>query len=128
MIAFKISVNGKEVVIAGQEDWSVLAMHVSATRDKNESPSDGYVRYSVGGLSKPNSDGISQHFRWPEIDLSVGDKVEVEVVDTTDIDQPKKRFRSDHEVQEDPFTEEEAREMRYQDYLELKKEFENEIT
>lgn len=128
MIAFKIILNGKDVVIAGQEDWSVLAMHVSATLNKNESPSDGYVRYSVGGLSKPNSDGISQHFRWPEIDLSVGDKVEVEVVNTTDIDQPRKRFRSDHTVQEDPFTEEEAREMRYRDYLELKKEFENEIT
>ena len=61
-------------------------------------------------------------------DLAVGDKVEIEVVETIEIDQPKKRFRSDHEVQEDPFTEEEAREMRYQDYLELKKEFENEIT
>ena len=62
------------------------------------------------------------------MDLSVGDKVQVEVVETIDIDKPKKRFRSDNEVQEDPFTEEEAREMRYQDYLELKKEFEDEIT
>lgn len=128
MIAFKIIVNGKQVAVAGQEDWSVLAMHVSATRGKTEKSSEGYVRYSVGGLSKPNSDGICQHFRWSELDLSVGDKVQVEVVETIDIDKPKKRFRSDHEVQEDPFTEEEAREMRYQDYLELKKEFEDEIT
>ncbi len=73
-----------------------------------------FVRYSVGGLSKPNSNGVCHHFRWPELDLSVGDKVQIEVVETTDIDQPKKRFRSDHEVQEDPFTEEEAKEMRYQ--------------
>jgi hypothetical protein len=128
MIAFKIIVNGKQVVIAGQDDWSVLAMHVSATRDKGESSSTDYVRYSVGGLSQQNSEGISQHFRWPEIDLAVGDRVEVEVIETTEIDQPKKRYRSDHQVQEDPFTEEEAREMRYQDYLELKKEFENDIT
>lgn len=54
--------------------------------------------------------------------------MEVEVIETDDITEPRKRFRSDHQVQEDPFTEEEAREMRYQDYLELKKEFENEIT
>jgi hypothetical protein len=37
-----------------------------------------------------------------------------------------KRFRSDHEVQENPFTEEEMREMRYNDYLNLKEEFEGE--
>ena len=125
MIAYKIYVNGKHVVTAGQEDWSVLAMHISATRQKEEPSSTGYVRYSVGGLSQQNSEGYCQHFRWPEIDLAVGDKVEVEIIESEDVTEPRKRFRSDHQVQEDPFTEEEAKEMRYQDYLELKKEFEN---
>ena len=128
MIAYKIYVNGKYVVTAGQVDWSVLAMHISATRNKEESPSAGYVRYSVGGLSQKNSEGFSQHFRWSEIDLKVGDKVEVEVIETIEISEPKKRYRSDHEVQEDPFTDEEGKEMRYQDYLELKKEFEPNAT
>jgi hypothetical protein len=36
---------------------------------------------------------------------------------------PKNRYRSDHQIQEDSFTEEEAPEMRYQDYLALKEEF-----
>ena len=48
----------------------------------------------------------------------------VTVVDTDHPDPPTKRYRSDKEVQENPFTEEELKEMRRQDYLELKKEFE----
>ena len=48
----------------------------------------------------------------------------VEIVDTDEIDAPVKRYRSDQEVQENPFTDEEWREMRYNDYLQLKEEFE----
>ena len=33
-------------------------------------------------------------------------------------------LRSDKEVQENPYTEDEWRDMKYRDYLELKKEFE----
>ncbi len=128
MIAYKIYVNGKHIVTAGQEDWSVLAMHVSSTRRKEDPSSIGYVRYSVGGLSQKNHEGFREHFRWPEIDLQVGDKIEVEVIEAENVTDPRKRFRSDPEVQESPFTEEEEREMRHQDYIALKKEFENEIT
>jgi hypothetical protein len=84
-----------------------------------------YVRLTFGGLSKENEQGIRQHFRWPDIELEVGAKVEIEVVDVQEVDPPKKRYRSDSEVRESPFTEEELKEMRYNDYLELKKEFEN---
>ena len=128
MIAFEIYINDKYIVTAGQEDWSVLAMHVNAVRDI-EHDSDKYnLRFSVGGLSQKNRENISEHFRWPEVDLKVGDKVHVKVVETNDIVNPKKRFRSDNEVQENPFTEEEWKEMRYKDYLELKKEFEPGVT
>jgi hypothetical protein len=49
--------------------------------------------------------------------------VVVTLVDTTAPDAPFKRYRSDRDVQEDPFTVDEIREMRLQTYLELKKEF-----
>ncbi len=39
-------------------------------------------------------------------------------------DQPIKRYRSDNEVQESPFTEVEWKEIRRKDYESLKKEFE----
>ncbi|MCF1458541.1 MAG: hypothetical protein LPH21_13565 [Shewanella sp.] len=125
MIALKIIVNGKYCATAGQEDWSVLASHVSATRPPPDKDGEETIRFSVGGLSQFNEEGIAHHFRWKEINLEPGDKVEVEVTETAEVDPPVKRYRSDSEVQEDPFTEEEMREMRYQDYLELRKEFEN---
>ena len=123
MIAYKIKVNGKHVVTAGQDDWSHLSAILYASRD-NRCVGD-YVRLTFGGLSKENGQGIRQHFRWPDVELEVGAKVEIEVVDVKEVDPPKKRYRSDSEVQENPFTEEELKEMRYNDYLELKKEFEN---
>lgn len=55
----------------------------------------------------------------------LGDKVEIEIVSTEDVTPPMKRYRSDREVQESPFTEDEECEMRYENYLELKKEFES---
>lgn len=128
MIAFKVYINGEYKVTAGQEDWAVLSGHVDATRDASCGSSEGYIRYSIGGLSLKNKDEFGHHFRWKEVELKVGDKVEFEVVDLPEVTEPVKRYRSDQQVQEDPFTEDEIREMRYQDYLELKKEFESEST
>ncbi len=122
MLALRIYINGEYVVTAGQEDWCVLAMHLSATR-REDAVTDRNLRFSVGGLSKLNEQGFRQHFRWQERELTEGDKVEIEIVESEEVTEPKKRFRSDHEVQESSFTDEEAKEMRYQDYLELKKEF-----
>jgi hypothetical protein len=128
MIAFKVYINGEYKVTAGQDDWAVLAGHVTATRDESCDSSAGYIRYSVGGLSLKNEYGFGYHFRWKEVELNVGDKIEFEVADLPAVADPVKRYRSDHQVQEDPFTEDESREMRYQDYLALKKEFESENT
>jgi len=54
----------------------------------------------------------------------VGSKVSVTVVDVDAADPPVNRYRSDAQVQENAFTDEEWRQLRYQDYLELKREFE----
>jgi hypothetical protein len=75
-------------------------------------------------MSHELPEGFCQHFRWKDQTLDIGDRLEIEILDTNEIDPPTKRFRSDHEIQESPFTEEEARDLRYQDYIELKKEFE----
>lgn len=128
MIAFEIHINGVYVVTASQEDWSVLAMHVDALRDKKKDSDEYDLRFSVGGLSKENKEGFRHHFRWPESDLKIGDVVQVKVIETNEIDNPIKRYRSDHVIQEEPFTEEELKKMRYENYLELKKEFESDIT
>lgn len=123
MLAFRIEVDGEEVAVAGVEDWAVLALHVTATRsDASEHPF-GHSHVSVGGLALPGETPGHHHFRWKDRDLQVGSRVVVSVVETDKPTPPAKRFRSDAEVQEDSFTEAEAREMRLKDYLELKKEF-----
>ena len=124
MIGLKITVNGKLYATIGQEDWSVLSACISATRPKVPEDSEEHIQCNLGGLSRPNPEGVAYHFRWRELVLKPGDTVEIGVVETSEVDTPEKRFRSDKEVQENPYTEEEWREMRYQDYLELKKEFE----
>lgn len=124
MIAYRIKLNGKLILTASQEDWSLLSAHVTASRDNGEQGVVDYIRFSMGGLSKELPHGYPEHFRWSDWELSLGDKVEIEIVDINEPDPPKKRYRSDKEKREDPFTEEELKEMRYQDYLELKKEFE----
>ncbi len=103
---------------------SILHTSILASKGNTERGVDGYIRLSLGGLSHKNEEGFIEHFRWKDLDLQTEDIVEIEVVETDTIDPPTKRFRSDKEVQESPYTEDEWREMKYQDYLELKKEFE----
>jgi len=120
VLAFKIELDSEHVALAGFEDWSVLGMHVSAGRSRIN-PEE--IELSVGGLSRADTSGVAFHFRWPGRRLQVGSTVTVSVVDTEHPDPPAKRYRSDKEVQESPFTDAEWKEMRRQDYLELKKEF-----
>ena len=124
MIAYRIKVNGEHIATIGQDDMSILTASILASKGNTERGVDDYIRLSLGGLSHKNEEGFIEHFRWKDLDLQIEDIVEIEVVETDTIDPPTKRFRSDKEVQENPYTEDEWRDMKYRDYLELKKEFE----
>ena len=125
MIAFDIEIDGKKVALAGVDDWSILSLHVNASR--NEQPSterDGCIDFGVGGLTLPNTEEIRHHFRWPTRTLEIGSVVNIRIVDSETVDSPSKRYRSDATIQESPFTKEELRQMRFDDYMMLKAEFE----
>ena len=125
MLAFDIEIDRKKYVTAGVEDWSLLSLPVTASRHEEHSPvRDGYIECSIGGLTLPDGESTRHHFRWVVAPLNVGSVLTVRVVDVLEADKPKKRYRSDSVTQENPFTDEEMREMRYQDYLALKAEFE----
>jgi hypothetical protein len=126
MLAFRIEIDDHPPLVAGIEDWSVLSMHVNAMRGDAYKQEKDDLDFSVGGLSTKSPEGVAHHFRWPRIALKIGSTVKVTLIDSDSPDSPAKRYRSDAEVQESPFTEEEWRELRRQDYLELKKEFEGE--
>ncbi len=125
MLAYEIEIDGVKYITAGVEDWSILSLHVTASRaEEGSKVREGYIECSVGGLTLSNEEDIRHHFRWVRVPLEIGNAVTVRVVEVPVADTPKNRYRSDSEVQENPFTEEEMREMRYQDYLSLKAEFE----
>lgn len=126
MIALKLSLDGKALITAGMEDWSLVRAEVLAMRNEPDSGvGGGYIELSSGGLTLPDNDDVRYHFRWPRLGLAVGSVVTIEVVETKTATPPKKRYRSDIKVQENPFTDDEMREMRYRDYLALKAEFED---
>jgi hypothetical protein len=124
MLAFEIYLDGKRWVLAGTEDWSILNFIVTASRaDESSRRRDDYIRVYVGGLSRPDNENIKYYFRWPEAELIKGSSATIRIIEVSDAEAPKKRYRSDAEVSEPAYTEEEIRAMRYQDYLELKEEF-----
>jgi hypothetical protein len=124
MLAFHISLNDRLVGVRGVEDWSILDLIVMAkSHEPGAHHPDGLIEAKTGGMTSPDNDGRRYHVRWADLPLQVGSKLTIQIVDVPAADLPAKRYRSDAEVQEDPFTDEEAREYRYQSYLELKAEF-----
>lgn len=130
MLAYQIEIDGKKFLVAGVTDWGFLGIHINANRGDPKAPAESartdQLDLSVGGITETDSNGEFFHFRWPRKELSVGSRVTVTLIETENTDPPIKRYRSDNKVQEEPFTEEEIREMRWKTYLELKREFEPE--
>ena len=128
VIAFKVEIDGQQAAVAGVDDWSVLTLNIAAGRAENMTfsrPQVDEIRLDFGGLTQDDASGIRHHFRWRGRDLSIGSKVGVTIVESDHPDPPLKRYRSDAEVQESPFTEEELEAMDRKYYLELKREFES---
>jgi hypothetical protein len=125
MLAFEVYVDGERLACAGADDWSVLSLIVSATRNRYEQAA-GEVHLHLGGMTESDSEGVNHHLRWndPLRELAVGNELTVRILDTDTVDPPRHRHRADHEQEEPSLTEDEIRDLRYRDYLELKQEFE----
>lgn len=93
MIAFDIEIDNEKVLMAGVEDWSILALNVSGVRN---APPGEELRLAMGGLTEADVNGVSHHVRWDGRPLKVGSKLTVTIVNT---DQPTRCYRSDHEAQ-----------------------------
>ena len=128
VIALLVEIDGEKYVLAGVEDWSLISAHLTAMRgvagDSEAKNAEDEIDLAIGGLTKADAAKQRLHFRWPRRQLKVGSTVKITVVDSEEADAPVKRYRSDKDVQESPFTDDEMREMRRQDYLKLKQEFE----
>ncbi|WP_324133684.1 hypothetical protein [Bosea sp. (in: a-proteobacteria)] len=125
MLAYDIEVNGKRVTRAGMADWAVMSVTVTMVRTDRINDVD--YRLAVHGMSQDREDR-AHHARWKTPEIAVGSEIAIKIVECEQPNAPTKRYRSDIEVQENPFTEAEVRELRYQTYLELKAEFEGDHT
>ena len=106
----------------GVADFSIATFIVDFGRPLKAETIDYHLR--IGGLTQPDKDGVSRHYRWACPGIQEGTRIEIEIVDSEACVPPTRLYRSDREVRESPFTDEEMRDLRYKDYLELKKEFE----
>lgn len=99
MIALQISLNGKQLCIAGTDDLCVLNSIVNAVgklgdesnpqRDSNEAPD---LFLSVGGLTG-RKDSDDEHLRWTEHQvLSVGDEIIISMIEVNKADTPISRI------------------------------------
>jgi hypothetical protein len=94
MVALRVKLNGKLLCVAGADDLSVLNTIVNAignlgpkTKKHRDEPPD--VFFSVGGLTS-RVEGPDEHVRWAQQErLKTGDKVEIEVLETIEVDLPK---------------------------------------
>ncbi len=89
MIVLKVTLNEKVIALAGREDLSVLNVIVGASgvlgsesqgtkTEKNKSD----FRLHVGGMGLEKNETQGTHYDWfPQSKLSVGDKVEVAILE-----------------------------------------------
>jgi hypothetical protein len=128
MLAFDIRIGEERLWLAGVEDWSLLSAHLTAQRgdlcDEIES-----LELYVGGMTKPDVAGTAHHVRWGRSrQLEVGTMITIHVLDADAPDMPIKRYRSDYEVQEPAFTDEEIEHMQREEWLRLKAKFESDAS
>ena len=75
-------------------------------------------------MSKSNADGAQYHVRWSKRQLTIGSKITIEITETDAPDEPERRYRSDREVQESPYSDEEIEQFEREEWLRLKAKFE----
>jgi len=128
MLALELFVDDRRICLAGMEDWAVMSVILSGVRHRDRDPEDsGRLDVAASGLSETDADGASYHARWERVDLQVGSKVVINVVEADEVDPPIRRYRSDREGREPAFTDEEIEQIEREDYARLKAKFEPDV-
>jgi hypothetical protein len=97
MKCFEVTINGKKACTAGVGNDGVLTAIISfvkgarasdGTRSESES-----LGIEVGGLANIDA-GTSEHRRWLQQDLSVGDELTIKVIEAVESDEPQTKETS----------------------------------
>ena len=97
MIAFEIYINGQRRFTAGG-DYPTLATALTLIHTQLPKPGDACILFSTTGIKPDEMVSVAQ---WPTEDLTVGDRVEIRIVEVSEVDAPEsidKHERSDDNV------------------------------
>jgi len=125
MIAFKVSINGKEKFVSGIEDWESLHAVIMALRADTDKD-DHTISLKIGGLAESTDSKKSENVRWPHLELKVGDDVSIAIEELDIADSPSERNQTERPALENSKIDEELFELQKQDYLKLKELFKDE--
>jgi hypothetical protein len=92
MRAFRISLNGKKLCLAGIRNDGVLSTTITYVSSRNRCE----TQIEVGGLILPQD----EHVVWKRSRLRVGDELRVKIVEAEAVDKPRQRFPRDASAEE----------------------------
>ena len=85
MIAFEIYINGQKRFTAGG-DYPTLTTALTLIHTQLPKPDDTTILFSTTGIKPEEMVTVSS---WPTEDLAVGDRVEIRVVEVSEVDAPE---------------------------------------
>ena len=85
MFAFEVYINGQKRFTAGGDYLSLNAV-LTLIRMPMPKPDDAHAFLSTNGVSPGEMVTVGS---WPTIDLKVGDRVEMRIVDVAEVDAPE---------------------------------------
>jgi hypothetical protein len=90
MLAYKVTINGNHIATVGMNEDGLLFLKASWMRLKEAKgityPSQGNAQFMISGLR----DKTDEHLEWYYKDLTIGDKITLELVETDVVDAPAK--------------------------------------
>jgi hypothetical protein len=97
MLAFEIYINGQKRFTAGGEDYQSLNGLLGLLRLPLPKPDDVQITFSASAITQEPVRAAL----WPTVDLAVGDRVEIRVVDVANVDAPESFHTPDREDEAD---------------------------
>jgi hypothetical protein len=87
MIAFEVHFNGEKVCTAGSDGFDALTAGITFNRPKQPAQREAGTYLTLGGVViQPE-----EFAHWIYRRLNVGDRVEVRVIETSEVDAPTRR-------------------------------------
>ena len=97
MLAFEVYINGQKRFTAGGE-YQTLTAALTLIHTRLPKPDDACILFSTSGINPEQMVAVGS---WPTEDLNVGDRVEIRVVEVSEVDAPEsieKHERADDNV------------------------------